>query len=94
MNEQTTQLQFFVVLVLEWNGTEPGLQGVDRERGLPDEVRVSKHVLVLCNESDERHVRIEDFKFTSLVPDRVETILLCECGWGRREREQGGGGGG
>ena len=75
--EEGAQLQFLVVLVLQWDGTEPDLEGADGKRGLSDEVGIAEDVLVLSHEADQSQLRIEDLKLTTLVPYRVETIVLC-----------------
>ena len=77
VNQQGAQFQLFVVLVPQRDGAKPGPQRGDGERGCTNEVRVSKDVLVLCNESDEGQLWVEDFEFAALVPDGIEPVVLC-----------------
>ena len=42
---------------------------------LAEEVGIAEHVDILNDEPDESHSRIDDVKFTHLIPDWVEAVI-------------------
>lgn len=58
--------------MLTWSNT------AQRKRGLTKEIRITKHIDILDNESDECNGRIDNVKLAQLVPDRIKAIVHCK----------------
>ena len=52
----------------------------DGKVGLAEEVRITKHVLVLHDEAQQCHVGVDDVKLARLVPDRVDAVIHPNAG--------------
>ena len=76
MYQQTAQLKFFVVHVLQLHGAESSLDAGQWVRCLTNEIRIAKNILVLNSKPHQGKVRVHNVKFASLIPYWIKSILL------------------
>lgn len=75
VDQQGGQLQLLRVSVGEDDTAVPGAKASQGEGGLADEIGITEHILVLHQEPDERHVRIEDLELANVVPNRIYSVV-------------------
>lgn len=77
VDQQRGQLQLLGVSIGEDDAPVAGAQAAQRVSGLPDEIGIPEHVLVLHQEPDQRQVWVVDHKLADVIPYWVYSVV----GW-------------
>lgn len=89
MNQQGGELQLLRVPISQDHTTVSSANASQWEGGLAYKIGISEHILVLHQETDERHVGVENFELANVVPYRVyaivswkrKKVLVCIDSW-------------